>query len=933
VSSEHWQRMEKLYHAALEREPGEREAFLEEACKGDEELRRKLTLLLAEEASNVKILDSPAWEAISRPTEAAAKTMLVEGTHLGAYVIEGRLGAGGMGEVYRAVDTRLGRKVAIKIVSEKFTALFGREARAISALNHPHICTLYDVGPDFLVMELIEGHTLSERIREGPLPLDEVLRYGAQIADALAEAHAHGIVHRDLKPGNIMVRGHNAKVLDFGLAKFTQGPDGELTQAKVTMGTPAYMAPEQVQGKASTGATDLFALGLVLYEMTAGKLPFPGASFGAMLATETETALKPPCNLRHKAAARLNTLILALLEKDSARRPQDAAAVRQKLLDAAQPRRSNLAITSAFAAVVMLTAALSWFFGLRTATPRWPKTSNVSFITTYSGDETTPAVSRDGAQVAFSWKDQGGRRSIYVSRSDGQDAPRQLTNDTAEETMDVSPAWSPDQTKIAFVRMQGALNGQIIVVPAHGGPDLKLRDIRIAGSKAGLAWTPDGTQIAFASQSLESGRSTLSLMRLADGRVRTLVSPPDGVIGDASPAFSPDKRFLAFVRWSSPTTSTLLVQKLGSDGEAVGEPVIAVAGKAPASPVWADNKRLLFLEGERILEWEAGTAAEQIYVSSAQLLGLAMAGVDARGNPRVIAAQLNSRGSRIRKIPLRAAGQAAGQPVLLPRFGMDSTGPDYSSDGKHVVFVSERSGNPELWMTDADGNNLRQLTRLGVQSLLTPRWSPDSRHVAFSARVGTDEPQIHVIDATQDQPVPRQATRQVPGCNIPSWSHDGKTLYCSRRIGGGAHLILFRVPAESPETGESQMERWFEGKSASETSDGRLLYIRDDQWGLFARSLAGDPIANLPQRLVEDIIGPTAYYAPVAEGIYYTAQNSFKEYVGLRFFDYASRKAVDVASRTTTGRVNSLTVSPDGRSLVYTEVLKGEIDLTLIQFQ
>src|SRR5678816_2476313 len=524
-------------------------------------------------------------------------------------------------------------------------------------------------------MELIEGRSLSERIRESPLSLDEVLRYGAQIADALAEAHAHGIVHRDLKPGNIMLRGNSMKVLDFGLAKFTQGPDGELTQANVTMGTPAYMAPEQVQGKASTGAADLFALGLVLYEMTAGKLPFPGASFGAMLATGTETSLKPPCKVRHKAASRLNTLILALLEKDPARRPKDAAAVRQELLDAAQPRHSKIAITSAFAAVVMLTAALSWFFGLRTATPRWPKTSNVSFITTYSGDETTPAVSRDGAQVAFSWKDQGGRRSIYVSRSDGQDAPRQLTNDTAEETVDVSPAWSPDQTQIAFVRKQGALTGQIILIPTQGGPERKLRDIRFAGSSAGtgLAWTPDGTQIAFASQSLESGRSTLSLIRLADGRVRTLVSPPDGVIGDASPAISPDGRSLAFVRWSSPTTSTLLVQKLGSAGEAVGEPVIAVAGKAPTSPVWADNKRLLFSEGERILEWEAGAAAEQIYVSGAQLLGLTMAGVDARGNPRVIAAQLNSRGTRIRRIPLRAAGRAAGQPVLLPRFGMDST--------------------------------------------------------------------------------------------------------------------------------------------------------------------------------------------------------------------------------------------------------------------
>ena len=187
-----------------------------------------------------------------------------------------------------------------------------------------------------------------------------------------------------------------------------------------------------------------------------------------------------------------------------------------------------------------------------------------------------------------------------------------------------------------------------------------------------------------------------------------------------------------------------------------------------------------------------------------------------------------------------------------------------------------------------------------------------------------------MIDATQDQPVPQQATHEVPGCNIPSWSRDGKFLYCSRRIGG--EIRLYRVPAESSEAAESQIERWFEGKSASETAE-KILYIKDDRPGLFARSLAGDPTANLEERLVEDIMGPLAYYAPVKEGIYYTGKNSLGTYAALRFFDYARRKSVDVAPNTITGNVNSLTVSPDGRSLVYTQVPRGEIDLTLIQFQ
>jgi Tol biopolymer transport system component len=483
------------------------------------------------------------------------------------------------------------------------------------------------------------------------------------------------------------------------------------------------------------------------------------------------------------------------------------------------------------------------------------------------------------------------------------------------------------------VRRHGAASGDIIVIPARGGSERTLRDIRFVTFPASswLAWTADGAQIAFASQSLESGRSALFLMRLADGRVRSLTAPPNGVIGDASPAFSPDGRSLAFVRWSSPSTSTLLVQTLSGDMEAVGEPAtVPVAATAAASPAWADNKRLLFSERARILEWEAGAVPEQIYVSSDRLTGLAIAGRGAGKSPSVVAAQQNDSGSQIWTIPLRTAGVAGGPPAVLSRFGSTSDNPDYSSDGKHIVFVSRRSGTPEVWMTDGDGANLTQLTRLGVQSLGVPRWSPDNRHVAFFARIGT-EPQIYVIDATQDRPDPWQATREVPGCNIPSWSRSGKFLYCSRRIEG--EMRLYRVPAERGETGDSEMIRWFEGKSATETSDGRVLYIKNDRPGLFARSLAGDPTANPEAKLVEDIRGPYGLFAPVAEGVYYTGQDSSGNYTGLRFFDYARRRTVDVAPKSITGQVNSLTVTPDGTRLVYTKVRREGIDLTLIQFQ
>jgi len=881
---------------------------------------------------------------------------LSPGSRLGPYEISAQIGAGGMGEVYRATDTNLARHIAIKVLPETVAAdpdrlaRFDREAKTLAALNHPNIAAIYGLersgGTIALVMELVEGLTLADRIAQGAIPVSDALAIARQIADALEAAHEQGIIHRDLKPANIKLRPDGTvKVLDFGLSTHTatlwqedeiRSLNHSVTHVSRVAGTPAYMAPEQVQGKVSTARTDLYAFGLVLYEMVTATLPFPGASVGSMLASGTDAVIQPPCQTRSRIGARLNALILGLLERDPARRPTSAAAVRQELLalEKTAPVRPAR-MTAVVASVVVLAAALWWSYSSRAPARRSPEVSRVTMITTYIGDETNPSVSPDGALVAFSWTGEAGRhQDIYVTRSDGQEEPRQLTSDTSPDTLDLFPAWSPDQTQIAFVRRRGAASGEIIVIPAQGGPERTLGDLRVVRFPASswLAWTPDGAQIAFASQSLASGRSTVFLMRLADGTVRSVTAPPEGVIGDASPNFSPDGRSLAFVRWSSPSTSTLLVQKLSDEMKPLSEPAtVRVDASAPRSPVWADNTRLFFSDGTRVLEWEAGVAAEQVYLSGARLAGMAIDGRETAGSLRIVAAQQNVPGTRIWTIPLRAAGLPGGPPAVLSRFGNTSNNPDYSPDSKHIVFVSRRSGTPELWMTDADGNNLKQLTRLGVESLGVPHWSPDNRHVAFFARMGT-EPQIYVIDATEDQPVPQQVTHEAPGCNIPSWSRSGKFLYCSRRI-EGSEMYLYRVPVESGGHGESDMERWFEGKSATETSDGRVLYIKNDRPGLFARSLAGDPTANPEERLVEDIRGPFGYFAPVEQGVYYTGLDLQGRYVGLRFFDYAQRRSVEVAPRSITGLANSLMVTPDGSRLIYTQSPTAGIDLTLIQFQ
>ncbi len=315
MTPERRQQIEELYRAASHQPAAEREMFLTTACVGDPGLRTEVDKLLTQDGDAAG--------------NGSTLTMLRhENTQLGPYKIEGLLGVGGMGKVYQATDTRLGRKVAVKIAEENFSGRFEREARAISAFNHPHICTLHDVGPNYLVMELLDGSTLADEIKKGPLAIELVFRYGAQIAAALAEAHAHGIVHRDLKPGNIMVTRHGVKVLDFGLAKMVS--ETGLTDANIVMGTPAYMAPEQVEGRESDARTDLFALGLVLYEMTAGQLPFPGKSLGRMQVSGI-AAVPSLARQRAEVPRSLDALVGKLLEKDPAQRGLSAAQVAAEL--------------------------------------------------------------------------------------------------------------------------------------------------------------------------------------------------------------------------------------------------------------------------------------------------------------------------------------------------------------------------------------------------------------------------------------------------------------------------------------------------------------------------------------------------------------------------------------------------------------------------
>ena len=312
MTSERWQRVEQLYHAALDRDASQRAAFLDGACAGDESIRQEVESLLAQEQRPEGILAPPALEAAAKVmAEDAAQSPI--GRQLGTYEVLSLLGAGGMGEVYRARDTKLNRDVALKILPDAFAldadrlARFRREAQAVAALNHPHIVTIFSIEEQddvpFMTMELIEGCTLDQRIPGGGLSLARFFDIAVALADALSAAHRKHIIHRDLKPANVMVTDDgNVKVLDFGLARAVDAdrlPASDdvtslgLTKPGIIVGTMPYMSPEQIEAKPLDHRTDLFSLGVVLYELAAGERPFRGDSSPALMSSILKDHPKP----------------------------------------------------------------------------------------------------------------------------------------------------------------------------------------------------------------------------------------------------------------------------------------------------------------------------------------------------------------------------------------------------------------------------------------------------------------------------------------------------------------------------------------------------------------------------------------------------------------------------------------------------------------
>jgi serine/threonine protein kinase len=908
-----WRAIEKTFLDALGCPEESRLQFIQEACGDDYDLAREIQELLVARQTGSSILNEPAW---TFTPEVDEERTVHPGDVLGPYRLGAPLGAGGMGTVFEAEDTRLGRRVAIKILHEEYSDRFQREARAIAALNHPNICTVHDVGPDYLVMELVKGETLKQRISRGKLPLEEVLGFGRQIAEALAAAHARGIVHRDLKPANIMLGENGVKVLDFGLAK--AGDSESLTESRAVMGTPAYMAPEQAQGQPAGPAADLFALGLVLYEMTAGRLPLPGTSLGGALASGSNAAVSPL-----SVPGPFNKLIRQLL--DPANRGSAAGAARRLEQLASRDGISRRAVIASCGALAVASGGAAIWWKERSAVPSALIPESVRPLAAISGMKSDLILSPDTNKVAFVLRRDSGSE-IHVLAA-GEQTSARLTEGAA----DIRPAWSPDGRQIAFYRMSSdRADGELMVIASDGGAPRSVRPIRLnyywSGGALGrlVTWTSDGSKLIYSTHDPELGRASLFCTDLQGNANRRLVAAPENVIGLSQPSVSPDGKRLAYA-----VSYVLLKQKLvvrpfdDADTSGAQEVACSLVGRMTAVS-WAPGGESVYFSMNGVLfGWRPRSEPVQVHVGH----NIASIGWTARQKLRAIALTLDA--GELRMVQLKASGLASTQEysVLAPATA-DQRMPEFSPDGRQIAFGSSRSGITELWTTDSSGGNLRQITHLN-RILRFPRWSHDSARIAFTLEV-TIRPQLFILDLRRpSQPVP--VTSEAVGYYAPTWSADERYLYADRAEAGE----IYRIPI-----GGGEPRRLFEGASSKVARDGLTIYYgKLNHPGLFARSLVGDPAENTEQRLVEDYLAPGDDLAIFPEGIYYTSHEKgalVGDFDAIRFYTFARGHSVAVLKFPNAGGrdiVPGITVSRDRRSLIYTALNHRGGDWMVIDFQ
>jgi Tol biopolymer transport system component len=861
-----------------------------------------------------------------------------------------------MGEVYKANDLKLGRDVAIKVLREELASdpdklkRFEQEARAASALDHPNIVTVYDIkevdGRRFIVMQYVAGRTLRELLLRGQLDLVDTLRYASQIADGFSRAHQQGLVHRDLKPENVMVTDDGVvKILDFGLAKLVEPAEGseavtwEVEPAKTQeghiLGTVAYMSPEQAQGKKVDARSDIFSFGSVLYEMVTGRRAFVAETGMSLLTSIARDEPEPVREIVPSVPLELDRLIERAMRKDPDKRLRSMADIRVTLDEIQQDLKSGTVISAEqvlrrkrparwwWAAAVVLVLGMGaavWYY-VQTAKPAGPPPRTVP-LTTYPGFESEPALSPDGKQVAFTWDGgEGGASHLYVKLVDGGE-PLQLTDDAAGT---LSPAWHPEGTRIAFIRHieedDGNLVDGIFVVSALGGAEQRLATSHANGH--GLSWSPDGALLAMVDKNPADGLDAIFLLSTETGKKHQLTSPspPSDLFtvggdvqtgGDRRPAFSPDGRTVAFVRgWekSGAGQGDIYVQSLDADE--------ATRLATPTGLVWdvdwtSDGRALVFSSGPTFANSYLTRVPARGGAPSRLLIGDRARELSVTRDGRMAYSQ------SLRDLDIwRVSGPAAGErspPTNFIASTRDDSMPAYSPDGSKIAFVSDRGGTNEIWISDADGSNARQLTDRG--HAISPKWSPSGRSIAFTS-MPEHLADVYIVDAAGG--FPRNITNDGVAAS-PAWSSDERWIYYNSDRTGDSQI--WRAPLEG---GQPIQLTKNGGTKPLEADNGQVLYLHGAYngpiWGVPADG--GDPAVVLDKRVSAN---QWTFWRGNLVYIDYQAENG----PVVEMLDLTTRRTTEVVSLAPRSG-GGLSVSPDGQWILYAHTDRTGSDLMLVE--
>jgi eukaryotic-like serine/threonine-protein kinase len=877
MTTERWRQVEDIFHSALDRAPHDRAAFLDAACAGDGALRLQIEGLLESFDEAGDFIEKPIVEdSLSSKSRKSPPSESLIGHKVGNYEILSPLGAGGMGEVYLARDARLDRQIAIKLLPAQFTQYpdqverFEREARAASALNHPNIITIHDIGREsaahFIATEFVQGRTLREIIANGKIPLRESLEIAVQIAGALQAAHAAGIVHRDIKPENVMVRGDGlVKLLDFGLAKLVgedrglridktldfepavegahksairnpQSAISEMTDPRMLMGTLAYLSPEQSRGEKVDHRTDIFSLGVVLYEMVTGTRPFSGetrsATLDAILNREPEPvatehpgleyvikrSLAKDREARYQTAREMRAVMQRLAqESDSA--SAGGAAYQRRPMAMWRSRRARVAW--AFAGMAVLIAI--WFFPAgrnaeRPPAPATPLSARSTRVTLHEREEQFPSLAPDGRSLVYASR-AAGDWDIYWQDVGGENI-RNLTEGCLED--DTQPAFSPDGKLIAFRSQRNG--GGVFVMSATGE---SVRQLTPVGHFYHPAWSPDGREILCTREEVvdpadrTAGPRQLWTFTVDAGEGR-LVTSDDA----AQPQWSPHGRRIAC--WGNRQKTQRDIWTMPARG---GEPVDVTNDEyLDWNPVWSPDGRYLYFLSDReggmnlfrvAIDEESGKASGAIervttpegyvirHLSFARNGDLAYAALVWRktlhrvafdpvrgalaGKPR----QLTADSSLVDSLDISPDGQwiacriaqggrenillvksdGSGEQRLLTNDAYKDRGPRWSPDGRRIAFYSNRSGTWEIWIINKDGGDKRRLTFTEGANVYYPLWSPDGARIVYTRHGGVP----FVIEV--DRPLHERRPQPLLSLDEPEmsfwsrdWSADGQKL-------------------------------------------------------------------------------------------------------------------------------------------------------------